>query len=49
MREEETIMQRHLSDARDVLLVTRALIYFVFAGTLTVAIAVLAHLLPANG
>jgi hypothetical protein len=33
-------------DAHDVLLVTRALIYFVFAGTATVAIAVLAHLLP---
>jgi hypothetical protein len=33
----------------DVLLVTKALIYFVFAGTATVAIAVLAHLLPAGG
>lgn len=42
-------MQRHLRDAHDVLLVTRALIYFVFAGTATVAIAVLAHLLPVSG
>ena len=36
-------------DANDVLLVTKALIYFVFAGTATVAIAVLAHLLPYGG
>lgn len=36
-------------DANDVLLVTRALIYFVFMGTATVAIAVLAHLLPLRG
>jgi hypothetical protein len=36
-------------DAEDVLLVARALIYFVFIGTATVAIAVLAHLLPAGG
>jgi hypothetical protein len=36
-------------DAQDVLLVTRALIYFVFIGTVTVSIAVLAHLLPAGG
>jgi len=42
-------MQRDLSDAHDVMLVTRALIYFVFAGTATVAIAVLAHLLPISG
>ncbi len=42
-------MQRHLSDAHDVLLVTRALIYFVFAGTATVAVALLAHLLPISG
>jgi hypothetical protein len=36
-------------DANDVLLVTRALIYFVFVGTATVAVAVLAHLLPTGG
>lgn len=42
-------MQRHLSDTHDVLLVTRALIYFVLGGTITVAIAVLAHLLPVSG
>jgi hypothetical protein len=42
-------MQRHLSDAHDVLLVTRALIYFVLIGTATVAVAMLAHLLPAGG
>jgi len=36
-------------DAHDVLLVTRALICFIFAGTATVAIAVLAHLLPFSG
>jgi hypothetical protein len=36
-------------DANDVLLVTKALIYFVFMGTATVAIAVLAHLLPYAG
>ena len=36
-------------DVYDVRLVTFALIYFVFAGTATVAIAVLAHLLPAGG
>jgi hypothetical protein len=36
-------------DANDVLLVTRALIYFVFVGTATVAVAVLAHLLPYGG
>ena len=42
-------MQRHFSDAHDVLLVTRALIYFVLAGTTAVAIAVLAHLLPLRG
>jgi hypothetical protein len=36
-------------EAHDVLLVTRALIYFVFVGTATVAIAVLAHLLPSGG
>jgi hypothetical protein len=37
-------------DAYDVLLVTRALIYFVFIGTAAVALAVLAHLLsPAGG
>jgi hypothetical protein len=42
-------MQRQFSDAHDVLLVTRALIYFVLAGTATVAIAVLAHLLPISG
>jgi hypothetical protein len=36
-------------DAQDVLLVTRALIYFVFFGTAAVAIAVLAHLVPAGG
>jgi hypothetical protein len=42
-------MQRQFSDAHDVLLVTRALIYFVLAGTATVAIAVLAHLLPTSG
>ena len=36
-------------DANDVLLVTKALIYFVFMGTATVAIAVLAHLLPYGG
>lgn len=36
-------------DANDVLLVTRALIYFVFMGTVTVAIAVLAHLVPSGG
>ncbi len=36
-------------DANDVLLVTKALIYFVFMGTATVAIAVLAHLLPFGG
>ena len=41
-------MHEHLGDARDVLLVTRALIYFVIAGTATVAVAVLAHLLPLN-
>jgi hypothetical protein len=41
-------MHEHLGDARDVLLVTRALIYFVVAGTATVAVAVLAHLLPFN-
>jgi hypothetical protein len=33
----------------DVLLVARALTYFVFAGTAAVVIAVLAHLLPAGG
>jgi hypothetical protein len=33
----------------DVLLVTQALISFVLIGTATVAIAVLAHLLPAGG
>jgi|HubBroStandDraft_6_1064221.scaffolds.fasta_scaffold16105_1 hypothetical protein len=33
----------------DVLLVTRALISFVLIGTAAVAIAVLAHLLPAGG
>ena len=42
-------MQQHLRDAHDVLLVTRALIYFVFLGTVTVAVAVLAHLLPSGG
>ncbi|HLX26209.1 MAG TPA: hypothetical protein VKR05_04395 [Candidatus Cybelea sp.] len=42
-------MQQHFNDAHDVLLVTRALIYFVLAGTATVAIAVLAHLLPISG
>jgi hypothetical protein len=42
-------MQRQFSDAHDVLLVTRALIYFVLAGTATVAIALLAHLLPVSG
>lgn len=42
-------MHRHLTDAQDVLLVTRALIYFVFAGTATVAVAVLAHLVPYAG
>jgi hypothetical protein len=36
-------------DAYDVLLVTRALIYFVFVGTATVAITILAHLLPTGG
>jgi|HubBroStandDraft_1064217.scaffolds.fasta_scaffold1460139_2 hypothetical protein len=36
-------------DANDVLLVTKALIYFVFIGTATVAIALLAHLLPYGG
>jgi hypothetical protein len=36
-------------DAQDVLMVTRALIYFVFAGTATVAIALLAHLVPSGG
>jgi hypothetical protein len=36
-------------DAHDVLLVTRALIYFVFVGTATVAIAILAHLVPSGG
>jgi hypothetical protein len=36
-------------EAHDVLLVTRALIYFVFAGTAAVAIAVLAHVIPASG
>jgi hypothetical protein len=41
-------MHEHFGDARDVLLVTRALIYFVIAGTATVAVAVLAHLLPFN-
>jgi hypothetical protein len=42
-------MQQHLSDAHDVLLVTRALIYFVLIGSATVAVAVLAHLVPAVG
>jgi hypothetical protein len=42
-------MERQLSDAHDVLLVTRALIYFVFVGTATVAVALLAHLLPLSG
>ena len=36
-------------DTQDVLLVSKALIYFVFMGTATVAIAVLAHLLPYGG
>lgn len=36
-------------ETSDVLLVTKALIYFVFAGTAAVAIAVLAHLMPAGG
>jgi hypothetical protein len=36
-------------DTYDVLLVTKALIYFVFIGTATVALAVLAHLLPFGG
>jgi hypothetical protein len=36
-------------DAQDVLLVTRALIYFVFVGTVMVTIAILAHLLPTGG
>jgi hypothetical protein len=36
-------------ETSDVLLVTKALIYFVFAGTAAVAIAVLAHLVPAGG
>jgi hypothetical protein len=36
-------------DAYDVLMVTRALIYFVFIGSAAVAIAVLAHLLPSGG
>lgn len=36
-------------NAYDVLLVTKALICFVFVGTATVAIAVLAHLLPLRG
>jgi hypothetical protein len=33
----------------DVLLVTKALIYFVFVGTAAVAIAIVAHLLPSGG
>ncbi len=33
-------------EVHEVLLVTRVLIFFVFAGTAAVAIAVLAHLLP---
>lgn len=41
-------MQDYLGDARDVMLVTRAPIYFVLAGTAAVAVAVLAHLLPFN-
>ncbi len=36
-------------DAYDVLFVRKALIYFVFIGTATVAVAVLAHLLPLRG
>lgn len=35
-------------EVHDVLLITRALIFFVFAGTAAVAIAVLAHLMPAG-
>ena len=36
-------------EAFDVLLITRALIYFIFAGMAAVMIAVLAHLLPYGG
>jgi hypothetical protein len=36
-------------ETHDVLLVTRALIYFVFAGTIAVSVAVLAHLSPGVG
>ena len=36
-------------DAYDVLLVTKALIYFVFVGTAAVAVAVLSNLMPAGG
>lgn len=36
-------------DAQDVLLVTKALIYFVFVGTVTVTVAILAHLLASGG
>ena len=50
VKPEETLaMQQPLSDAHDVLLVTKALIYFVFVGTGAVAIAVLAHLVPSGG
>lgn len=42
-------MRQHLSDTQDVLLVTRALIYFIFVGSATVAAAVLAHLVPFGG
>jgi|HubBroStandDraft_6_1064221.scaffolds.fasta_scaffold00042_57 hypothetical protein len=37
-------MQRHLNDVRDVLMFAQGLIYFVFLGLATVAIAIAAHL-----
>jgi hypothetical protein len=40
------LVQGHLDDAHDVLPLTKALIWFVFIGTATVSVAVLAHLLP---
>ena len=40
---------QYLSDAQDVLLVTRALIFFIFTGMATVAVALLAHLVPIGG
>lgn len=37
-------MQRHRRDIHDVLIVTQGLIYFIFVGIATVAIALAAHL-----